>query len=50
MAEMRRKYAKEKVMDAKGDTNATRGFTADQRIEIENLGLQKELYLWRNWQ
>ena len=41
-AEMRKKEAKDKVSDAKNDTASTRGFTTDQRIEIENLGLQKE--------
>ena len=41
-AEMRKREAKEKSSEAKGDTDSTRGFTTDQRIEIENLGLQKE--------
>ena len=33
---------KENVIEAKGDSTSTRSFTIDQRIDIENLGLQNE--------
>ena len=41
-AQQRKAEAKEKEIDAKGDTSSKRGFTTDQRIDIESLGLRKE--------
>ena len=41
-AELRKKESKEKAIDSVNDATATRGFTTDQRIEIENLGVQRE--------
>ena len=43
---MRKKAAKEKIMDEKNDGNATRGFTTDQRIDIESLSMQKETMVY----
>ena len=34
-------------MDAKNDVTVTRGFTTDQRIEIENLGVERETMIDR---
>ena len=41
-SQQRKAEAREKANDAKGDSTSTRGFTTDQRIDIENLGLRKE--------
>ena len=41
-AELRANEAKEKAIDAENDTTSTRGFTTDQRIDIESLNMQKE--------
>ena len=38
-SEMREKEAKEKAEDATNDKNVARGFTNNQRIDIETLGL-----------
>ena len=36
---MVKKEAKEKIEDAANNTNVARGFTTNQRIDIETLGL-----------
>ena len=41
-AQQRKAEAGEKEADMKEDTTGKRGFTTDQRIDIENLGLRKE--------
>ena len=41
-AEMRKKDENEKAIDAKNDSTYTRGFTTNQRIDIESLSMQKE--------
>ena len=38
-SEMRKKETKEKAEDATNDKNVARGFTTNQRIDIETLGL-----------
>ena len=46
-AELRKKEAADKKIDSSNDTQSARGFTTDQRIDIETLGLQKESMLDR---
>lgn len=46
-AQQRKLEAKEKELEAKGATQVNRGFTTDQRIDIENLGIQKETMMDR---
>ena len=46
-AQQRKAEAREKETDMKGDTTGKRGFTTDQRIDIENLGLRKESMIYR---
>ena len=45
--QQRKIEAREKALEAKGDSHCSRGFTTDQRIDIETLGLQKESMLDR---
>ena len=46
-AALRKKEAKEKADEKQNDSESTRGFTTDQRIDIETLSLQKESMLDR---
>ena len=41
-AEMRKKDVNKEAIDAKNDSTSTRGFTIDQRIDIESISMQKE--------
>ena len=44
---MRKKDAHEKAIDAKNESISTRGFTTNQRIDIESLSMQKETMIDR---
>ena len=41
-AELRKRDAKERQLDAKNDTASQRGFSTEQCLEIELLDLQKQ--------